>query len=102
MKLFILGLAATLGVSSIASADCGDDAANVVGKKGFTVRDTGVEELYEPQNTNLVSYRVWLRVAQCSKGYVIVNMRDTCLIKDIWSQNGCDVPVVRQALRSQD
>lgn len=88
MKVFVFGVAAALCFSSIASADCGDDAATVIDKKGFTVRETFLEEDYYPQNTNRVDYHAWLRVAQCSKGYVIVNMYDSCLIKDIWAEGG--------------
>jgi len=102
MKLFVLGLAATLGFSSLASADCGDDAAQLAKQKGFTVRDIGLEEVVSPQMTNLTEYRAWIRVAQCEKGFVIYNMRETCLIKATWAQGGCDVHEVRQALRSQD
>ena len=102
MKLFILGLTAAMGFSSIASTDCGDAASRVIEQKGFTVRDKGLEALFEPQNGNLTGYRAWFRVAQCDKGYVIVNMRETGLVKHIWAQGSCDVPGVQQALRNRD
>jgi hypothetical protein len=102
MKLFAFGLSAALCISSIASADCGDDSKKVIEQKGFTVRDTFLEELYYPELTNGVNYRAWMRVAQCNKGYVIVNMYGTCLIKHVWAQGGCNVPEVQQALRGRD
>lgn len=85
MKLFILGLTAAMGFSSIASTDCGDAASRVIEQKGFTVRDKGLEALFEPQNGNLTEYRAWFRIAQCDKRYVIVNMRETGLVKHIWA-----------------
>jgi hypothetical protein len=52
MKAVVLGLVAVLGFSSVASADCGDDARQVIEKNGFTVRETFLEEDYYPELTN--------------------------------------------------
>jgi hypothetical protein len=101
MKLFVLGLAAVLGFSSAASADCLDTATKAVEQKGFTVRDTpSLESLAEPQQGGLTGYRAWVRVERCENGYVVVNMSTACTVKVIWAQGGCDVPEVRQALRN--
>jgi len=104
MRLFVLGLAAVLGFSSAASAaDCLAVATKAIEQKGFTVRDKAtLEDLAEPQNGSLTGYRAWLRVARCDSGYVVVNMRPTCAIKDIWALGSCDVPEIRQALRDHD
>jgi hypothetical protein len=104
MKLFVLGLAAALGFSSAASAaDCLDVATRAIEQKGFTVRGTStLEELDLPNDGAVAGYRAWLRVARCDNGYVIVNMHQTCVIKDIWALGGCDVPEIRQALRDHD
>jgi len=104
MKWFALGLATALGFSSIASADCDVDATKVIEQKRFTVRSMTWQKLKEPEPGGAVTgHRVWFRVAQCNKGYVIVNMRPvTCLIKHIWAQGQCDVPEVQQALRDHN
>jgi hypothetical protein len=43
----------------------------------------------------LIGYRAWFRVARCDKGYVVVNMRATCAIMDIWTQGSCEIPEIR-------
>ena len=104
MKLFALGLAAALGFSFTASADdCLSVATKAIEQKGFTIREAAtLEGLAEPQNGALTAYRAWFRVSRCDSGFVVVNMRPTCAIKEIWAEGGCDIPEVRQALTPQN
>jgi len=102
--LVALTLAAALGFSFTASADdCLSVATKAIEQKGFTIRDAAtLESLAEPQNSSLTAYRAWFRVARCDKGFIVVNMRPSCAIKEIWAQGDCDVPDVRQALTPQN
>jgi pyruvate/2-oxoglutarate dehydrogenase complex dihydrolipoamide dehydrogenase (E3) component len=43
----------------------------------------------------LIGYQAWFRVAQCERGYVVVNMRTTCAIMDVWAEGDCKVPELR-------
>jgi len=99
MKFLVLSLVALLGYDSAAAADCLDVAATAIQQKGVTdwVRSDPaptLEEVYQNSSTSetLVGYRAWFRVARCTKGYVVVNMRTTCAIMSIWHEGDCDVP----------
>ena len=101
MKLMVLGLAAFLGLSSTALADCTDAATQAIEQKGLTVRSVGrVQEISQPANSGTTSIRAWVRVAGCEEnGYVVVNMRPSCGVRDLWTTGGCDVnPKVLDAL----
>jgi hypothetical protein len=103
MKRFIFGLTSALVFSSTASADCLDTATKAIEQKGFTLQGApSVESLSEPSNGGTTGYRAWLRVARCENGYVIVNMHPSCAIESIWTEGDCDVPQIRQALRSHN
>jgi hypothetical protein len=102
MKLLVLGLAGILGFSTAASADCLDTATKAIEAKGVTDwkrTDPApkLEEVYQNSQTSetLIGYQAWFRVAQCEKGYVVVNMRTSCAIMDIWSEGSCRVPGLR-------
>jgi hypothetical protein len=99
MKLFVLGLAGILGFSSAASADCLDDATKAIEAKGITDWKRAdpaprLEEVYQNSQTSetLIGYQAWFRVAQCERGYVVVTMRTTCAIMDVWAEGDCKVP----------
>jgi hypothetical protein len=100
MKLLVLGLAAgILGFSTAASADCLETATRAIEAKGITDwkrTDPApkLEGVYQNSQTSetLVGYQAWFRVAQCEKGYVVVNMRTSCAIMDIWDEGDCRVP----------
>jgi len=100
MKLMVLGLAALLGRSSTALADCLDTATKAIEQKGLTVREGKLEALAQPSNSGTTSYRAWVRVTGCEQnGYVVVNMRPSCGVRDYWTTGGCDVnPKVLSAL----
>jgi hypothetical protein len=99
MKLLVLALAATLGFSTAASADCLDVATKAIEAKGITDWKRAdpaprLEEVYQNSQTSetLIGYQAWFRVAQCKTGYVVVNMRNSCAIMDIWDEGDCRVP----------
>ena len=100
MKLLVLGLAALLGLSSTALADCLDTATKAVEQKGLTVLEGTSEALSQPANSGTTSHRAWLRVSGCEEnGYVVVNMRPSCGVRDFWTTGGCDEnPKVLDAL----
>jgi hypothetical protein len=86
---------------SAASADCTDAATQAIKQRGLTVRSMGrVQELSQPANSNTTSVRAWVRVAGCEKtGYVVVNMRAGCGVRNFWTWGGCDhAPEVLTAL----
>ena len=100
IKLMVLGLAALLGLRSTALADCLDTATKAIEQKGLTVREGTSEALSQPANSGTTSHRAWLRVSGCEEnGYVVVNMRPSCGVRDYWTTGGCDVnPKVLSAL----
>jgi hypothetical protein len=102
MKFLILSLVALLGCSSVAAADCLGVAATAIQQRGVADWVRGdpaptLEEVYQNSSTSetLIGYRAWFRVARCTKGYVVVNMRTTCAIMSIWREGDCNVPEIR-------
>jgi hypothetical protein len=97
MKPFVFGLAAALGFSSAASADCLDVATRAIEQKGFAVQKApSLEEVWGAQS--VIGYRAWFRVARHERGHIVVNMRTNCAITHIWG----DVPETQQALKDHD
>ena len=104
MKPLTLGLLAALSFSSTASAaNCVAVAAQALEQKGITDWERSesnptLENVIMTQNITM-GYRAWFRVAGCENGHVVVNMRTSCAVTDIWAQGECD-PEIRQALSS--
>ena len=104
MKTLAFGVVVMVGAfGSIAWADCLDSATKALEQRGLTVRDSSehaMEELAQPANSGTTSYRAWVRVAGCEQnGYVVVNMRPNCAVRDIWTTGACDeTPKVLNAL----
>jgi hypothetical protein len=101
LRPIALALMLTFSLVPIASAaDCLDAATKALEARGIADWDRSKSPMLQQIVSGqaiVVGYGAWFRVDRCPNGYVIVNMRTTCTVSDIWTQGSCE-PELQRAL----
>lgn len=90
LALFVL--LATGGLEAMAEG-CVAQGNHALEVRGITDYQTpAVAPIRRTKKNKIVGYNLWYRLDRCEKGFVVVRMSATCLLANIYSRGGCEVP----------